>query len=249
MVKLLIYGVGGKMGREVLKACKADPAVQAVAAVDPYCNDIDEIPVYTNIDDVAEAFDCIIDFSVKDSIYNFLPYATMHKIPCVLATTGYTPQDETYIKESSEEIALFRSGNMSLGINVLMGLVKEAAKALSGFADIEIVETHHNQKVDAPSGTALMLRDAAVEGAGAKRSVYGRHGLVGKRTKEEIGIHAVRGGTVVGKHDVMLLMNNEVITLSHTAESKSVFALGAINAAKWLVKQPAGLYNMHDLLG
>ena len=165
----------------------------------------------------------------------------------MLCTTGYDSDDTAAIKAAAAKVPVLMSGNMSLGVNTLIKLVKEAAKALSG-ADIEIIEQHHHNKADAPSGTAKMLLNAAKEIRGELTPVYGREGIVGKRRPEEIGVHAVRGGSIVGKHEVMFILNNEIVTLKHEAESKAVFSEGALRAAAFLTSSPAGLYSMSDVL-
>ena len=165
----------------------------------------------------------------------------------MLCATGYTEEHVQKVKVASEKVALFRSGNMSLGVNALLDLVKKAAAALGGF-DVEIIEKHHNQKVDAPSGTALMLADAVKEVQTDKFYTYGREGMCGKRDKNEIGIHAVRGGGIVGEHDVIFASGFETVTLSHQATDRSVFADGAIKAAEYIVNKKSGLYNMSDVI-
>lgn len=247
---ILIHGIGGRMGRAVLAALKENKEARAVAGVDKFAtaSDFGALPVFKNIEDVNVPVDCIIDFSSKDAVYDILTYAAARNIPAVLATTGYGPEENNWVTLCSKKIPVFRSGNMSLGINVLTRLVKKTAEMLYGKADIEIIESHHNQKVDAPSGTALMLFNAVKEIQKDAVPVYGREGICGKRTENEVGIHAVRGGTIVGKHEVMFIMNNEVITVKHEAESRSILALGAINAALFLKGKQPGLYNMNDLL-
>ena len=207
-----------------------------------------EIPVYSSFDDVKEKVDVIIDFSSPAALKGELEWAVKNGVPAVLASTGYSAEDLKYIDECSKKIAIFRTANFSVGVNLLVKLVKEAAEALGEQFDIEIIEKHHNRKVDAPSGTALMLADGANAAfGGEKEFLYGREGAVGKR-KSEIGIHAVRGGTIVGEHDVMFAGEDEIITLSHSARSKRVFAAGAVKAAKWLVGKPSGKYDMNDVL-
>ena len=189
----------------------------------------------------------LIDFSVKNALSEILNYALKVKVPVVLCTTGYDSEDVKLIKKASSSIPVFRSGNMSLGVNLLLELVKKATSVIPN-SDIEITETHHNQKVDAPSGTAVMIADAVNSALEIPRPVIcGREGMVGKRGTE-IGMHSLRGGTVVGKHSVSFFLNDEVITLTHEAESKQVFAEGAVKAAAFMVGKSAGLYNMGDVL-
>ncbi len=248
MINVLIHGALGKMGQKVYTACNNTEGVTPLCGVDIVDNfDNANFPVYSSLTKVATKPDVIIDFSRPDSLNCILDYAVKNNVPVVLCTTGLTKEDISKIEETSKTVALFRSANMSLGINVLIELVKKAAKDLEGF-DIEIIETHHNQKVDAPSGTALMLADAVKEVDDEKYYTYGREGIVGKREKKEIGIHAVRGGTVVGEHDVRFYGIDEKITLSHQATDRNVFAVGAVKAAIYLATKKNGLYNMSDVL-
>lgn len=247
MIKILICGVGGKMGANVLNLLKDDNAAQAVCGVDLRAPDGVNIPVYKTFKEVKESVDAIIDFSSPAVLKGELEWAKKSGCAVVLASTGYSESDLKYIEESAKELAIFKTANFSLGVNLLVKLVKEAAAALGEKFDIEIIEKHHNLKADAPSGTALMLADGAKEVLKDKAYLYGRQGNCGKRGNE-IGIHAVRGGTIVGEHEVMFAGEDEIITLSHSARSKRVFAAGAISAAKWVAGKPAGKYDMNDLL-
>lgn len=247
MIDVLICGIGGKMGENLVGVLKDDGGARVVCGVDLHPAAA-EIPVYSSFDDVKEKVDVIIDFSSPAALKGELEWAVKNGVPAVLASTGYSAEDLKYIDECSKKIAIFRTANFSVGVNLLVKLVKEAAEALGEQFDIEIIEKHHNRKVDAPSGTALMLADGANAAfGGEKEFLYGREGAVGKR-KSEIGIHAVRGGTIVGEHDVMFAGEDEIITLSHSARSKRVFAAGAVKAAKWLVGKPSGKYDMNDVL-
>jgi 4-hydroxy-tetrahydrodipicolinate reductase len=249
MVNILINGIGGTMGKKVYDALAGREDAKAVCGVDKHYDGCGiYVPIYQDIRDVAEKVDCIIDFSVKAALYEYLPYAVEKGIPCVIATTGYGKEELDAIQEASKKIPIFRTGNLSLGVNVLTKLVKQAAALLGDKADIEIIESHHNKKVDAPSGTALMLLDSVKTARTELTPVYGRQGQVGKRAKNEIGIHSVRGGSIVGKHEVMFILDSEVITLTHEAESKTIFANGSINAAIFLQDKPAGLYSMADII-
>ena len=190
-----------------------------------------------------------MDFSSASALESVLAFCKGRAIPVVLAATGYTEQDLARIRKASETIAVFKTGNLSVGINLLQYLAKKSAEILGDAFDAEIVERHHHFKKDAPSGTALMLAESVNEGFGGnKENVYGRHGMVGAREKREIGIHAVRGGTIVGEHEVMFAGEDEIVTLSHSARSRKVFASGALKAAAWLVGRAPGLYDMTDLL-
>lgn len=248
MINVLICGIGGKMGASVLSILSPDGEAKAVCGVDSRTSENCGVPVYKNFDDVKEKVDVVIDFSSPAALKSELDWAVKNGVPVVLATTGYGENDIRLIEDASKKTAVFRTANFSLGVNLLVKLVREAAQALGGNFDVEIIEKHHNQKVDAPSGTALMLAESAnFAYGGSKPYLYGRQGAVGKRGNE-IGIHAVRGGTIVGEHDVVFAGEDEVITLSHSAQSKRVFAAGAIKAAKWIVGKPCGKYDMTDVL-
>lgn len=248
MIRVLLCGACGKMGGNVLSLLSEDEEATVVCGVDLYPKEIG-IPVYQSFDAVREDVDVIIDFSSPVGLQQRLDFAKARGVGVVLASTGFSADDLALIKAYETEIAIFRTANLSLGINLMQALVKTAAQVLGENFDVEIVEKHHNLKKDAPSGTALMLADSVNEAFdGGKEYVYGREGIVGARTKKEVGIHAVRGGTIVGEHEVIFAGEDEVITISHSAASKRVFAVGAIRAAKWLVGKPAGRYEMKDLL-
>ena len=248
MINVLICGIGGKMGASVLSILSPDGEAKAVCGVDSRTSENCGVPVYKNFDDVKEKVDVVIDFSSPAALKSELDWAVKNGVPVVLATTGYGENDIRLIEDASKKTAVFRTANFSLGVNLLVKLVREAAQALGGNFDVEIIEKHHNQKVDASSCTALMLAESAIVAyGGSKAYLYGRQGAVGKRGNE-IGIHAVRGGTIVGEHDVVFAGEDEVITLSHSAQSKRVFAAGAIKAAKWIVGKPCGKYDMTDVL-
>lgn len=247
-MRIMIYGAGGAMGK-MLGACIRNSDDKILCGVDKFASQNDfDFPIYKDCSDIKEMPDCIIDFSVRAGIYDFLPFAVKNNIPCVVATTGHNEEEMAYIKEAAKSIPVFKTGNMSLGISLLLQLAKMGAKILGRSADIEIIEQHHNKKVDAPSGTALLLADGIKSVIPEANYIFGREGAVGKRTQNEIGIHAVRGGTIVGKHEVMFIMDKEVITLKHEAESKTVFANGSINAAHYIIKQTAGIFSMEDML-
>ena len=248
MINILISGALGRMGKKVYDACALNESVQAVCGVD-IKEDLNNAnyPVYDGFNCIKETVDVVIDFSAPASLDGIVAFVKERKIPAVLCATGYTEEDMQKVKDLSKEVAVFRSANMSLGVNVLIDLVKKAANALYGF-DIEIVEKHHNKKVDAPSGTAVMLADAIKGELPEKLCVYGREGIVGKRDKKEIGIHAIRGGNIVGEHDVIFAGENETITLSHQATDRGVFAIGAVKAAIYLADKKSGKFSMADLL-
>ncbi len=248
MFNLLINGANGRMGKKVFETSLSSKNVKAICGVDLTENlSNSDFPVYSSFDCVSEKIDVIVDFSAPASLDSILNFAIKNSIPAVLCSTGYKAEHLEKIEQASKKIAIFRSANMSLGVNVLIDLVKKAALALNGL-DVEIVEKHHNQKVDAPSGTALMLADAVKEVLPEKYYIYGREGQVGKRTKDEIGIHAIRGGNIVGDHDVIFAGISETITLSHQATDRAVFANGAIKAAEYICSKSSGIFNMSDLI-
>lgn len=245
-MKLILNGCLGRMGRAVA-AMAADRGCDIVAGVDVAAGDA-AFPVYNTFADCPAA-DAVIDFSNPAALEAELAYVTAHKLPLVLCTTGLSDQQMAAVKQAAQVVPVFFSSNMSLGVAVLSALTKKAAAVLGDTFDIEIVEMHHNQKVDAPSGTALMLADAAKAGLSYEPEyTYDRHTRRQKRGKQEIGIASLRGGTVVGEHSVYFAGEQEVITLSHSAGSRSVFASGALTAAAFIVGKPAGLYSMENIL-
>ena len=249
MIKTAILGCNGKMGGFVSQAVSEHSGAEILFGVDAFGTNKNEFPVLKSFKEAQDKPDVIIDFSHPSNLDDMLSYATDNGVTCVICTTGYSAAQIEQIKEASKKVAIFYSGNMSLGINLLIELSKQAAKVLGQGFDIEIVEKHHNLKVDAPSGTALMLADAISEALPEEpQYVYDRHAYRKKRSKNEIGIHAVRGGTIVGEHEVIFAGHDEVVTLTHQAQSKEVFAVGSVNAAVFLASQPAGMYNMGDLL-
>jgi len=248
MTNILISGALGKMGKKVFDASLLNEDACPVCGVDVLCNrEVKDFPIYNSFEMVTQTIDVVIDFSSPANLDNLLNFAKKSGAKLVLCTTGYTKEDLDKINLWSKEIAIFRSANMSLGVNVLIDLVKKATKSLYGF-DIEIIEKHHNQKKDAPSGTALMLADGVKEVISNSTYVYGREGIVGKRTKEEIGLHAVRGGNIVGEHQVIFAGEDETITLTHQATDRGVFAQGAVKAAIFMKDKTSGLYNMNDII-
>ena len=240
MVRILLCGCFGKMGRAVQQLVADRTDCTIAAGVDLIRDASAAFPNYTQIEAVEEPVDVIVDFSHPSLLTPILSYAAQKGgIPAVLCTTGYSAEQVEALKAAAQTQPVFYSRNMSLGINLLIELSKKAAKVLGGQFDIEIIEKHHNQKIDAPSGTALMLADAI---AGV------RDGQRKKRGKSEIGLHAVRGGTIVGEHEVIFAGNHEVITLSHSAQSKELFATGAVNAAVYMCGKAPGLYDMSDMI-
>jgi 4-hydroxy-tetrahydrodipicolinate reductase len=246
--RIILCGACGKMGANVLSLLQNDENAVAVCGVDLFPREIG-LPVYKSFADIKEEADVIIDFSSPDNLVERLEYAKNKNIAIVLASTGLSKEDLALVDEYAKSVAIFKTANLSLGVNVMQALCKAAAQILGDGFDVEIIEKHHNLKKDAPSGTALMLADTVNEAFdNQKRFVNGRDGIVGAREKSEIGIHAVRGGTIVGEHEVMFAGEDEIITISHSARSKRVFAVGAIRAAKFVKGKPAGKYDMKDLL-
>ncbi len=249
MTKIIISGCNGKMGHEIFACVAQRKDCTVVGGIDLNTEIPNDYPVFTSPAEINVEADVIIDFSNPALLPSLLQYGQKTGISLVLCTTGYNRAQVESLQRVSENIPIFYSGNMSLGINLLIELSKKAAQVLGSDFDIEIIEKHHNQKIDAPSGTALMIADeiSSVRNE-TTHYVYDRHSQRKKREATEIGIHSVRGGTIVGEHEVVFAGPHEVITLSHSAQSKEIFALGAVNAARFLTKQPAGLYDMSDLL-
>lgn len=247
MTNILLNGCLGKMGHAVSEVVNERDDTRILCGVDIAKGDR-TYPVYTCFVDVAEKPDVIIDFSNPLVLDDMLDYAIGYRVPVIICTTGFSEQQVAKIKDASKEIPVFYSGNMSLGINVLINLARKAAAVFSDSFDVEIVEKHHNQKLDAPSGTAIMIADAISEELDGMQYVYDRHAYRKKREKTEIGIHSVRGGNIVGEHEVIFAGHDEVVTISHHAQSKGVFAAGAVNAAVFIKDKPAGMYDMSDLL-
>lgn len=249
MTGIAICGANGKMGKTIYNCISAREDCKVIAGIDINTEQYADFPIIDSPSKLPEKPDVIIDYSNPASLDGLLEYCLSTGTPIVLATTGYSDEQINKIKSAAEQIPVFFTFNMSLGINLLVQLAKKAASVLGDRFDIEIVEKHHNQKIDAPSGTAIMLANAVNETLDNKyHYVYDRHSQRKKRDKNEIGMHAIRGGTIVGEHDVIFAGHDEVITLSHSAASKSVFAEGSINAAIYLSDKPAGLYDMSSLV-
>lgn len=247
MIKVLVNGCNGKMGQEVVKEIKNTQDVEVLCGVDRVDTGDNNFPVFTDINDINLIPDVIIDFSVPEATFNILEFARKNKIPTVIATTGLSNEQIEKLEEYSKEFPIFRSANMSYEVNLMSKLVAELAKKLSD-SDIEIVETHHNRKIDSPSGTALILADSINNALNNQMTYeYDRHSKREKRSKNEIGIHSIRGGNEVGKHTVIFFGNNESFEITHNVNSRAVFASGAIKAAVFIVHKDAGLYNMNDL--
>ncbi len=249
MLKIIMSGCNGKMGQVISRLVEEDPDAEIVCGVDINTGLNNPYPVVKSIDEFNGEADVIIDFSHPSALTGILSYCREKKLPVILSTTGYTAEQKQEFTNASKDIPIFFSANMSLGINLLISLAKQAAKLLEGNFDIEIVERHHNRKIDAPSGTALAIADAIDETLSYPAEyVYDRHSVRHSRKPTEIGISSVRGGTIVGDHEIIFAGNDEVIELSHHAASKEVFAVGAIKAAKFMKGKPAGLYDMNMLV-
>ena len=249
MTNIAICGANGKMGHNIFNCADAREDCTVVAGVDLYTKQYADFPIVETPAQLPVKPDVIIDFSNPSCLDGILDYCLSTGTPLVIGSTGYSDEQIAKIKSSAQQIPVFFTFNMSLGINLLVQLAKKAASVLGDQFDIEIVEKNHNQKIDAPSGTAIMLANAINETLdNSKHYVYDRHSRRQKREKSEIGMHAIRGGTIVGEHDVIFAGNDEVITLSHSAASKMVFAEGAVNAAVFLKDKPAGLYDMSGLV-
>ncbi len=250
MIKAIMHGCNGRMGQMITGIMKKDDSIQIIAGVDVSDHIKNDYPVFKSIKECNVKADVIIDFASNKAVDDLLEYCVNTKTPVVLCTTGLSNEQLEKVEATAREVAVLKSANMSLGINVIMKLLKEVAKTLvpAGF-DMEIVEKHHNQKLDAPSGTALALADSINEEFNNEyQYVFDRSARREVRPEKEIGISAVRGGTIVGDHDVIFAGTDEVITISHTAYSRAVFANGAVQAAKFLALKPAGYYNMSDVI-
>ena len=248
MIKILLSGAHGRMGKAVLAATKSTSGrLEVISGVD-IADGNSTFPVYHDINLTVEKPDVIIDFSHHTSLPSIMEYAVKHNIPAVIATTGHTDEESAIMKKSAEHIPVFFSRNMSLGVNLLIALCKKASEILGEDFDIEIIEKHHHNKLDAPSGTALMIADAISETRAESEYIYDRHSVRKKRETKEIGIHAVRGGSIIGEHEVIFAGKDELITLSHSAASRELFATGALKAAEFIVGKSAGMYCMDDLL-
>ena len=250
MIRIIMRGCNGKMGQCISRIVAEDPETEMVAGIDIFDDGHNPYPVFKDIRDCNVQADCLIDFSGVTGLEDMLDYCVEKNLPCVLCTTGLSKEQLDAVTEASKKVAILKSANMSLGINLLLKMLKDATNILApaGF-DIEIVEKHHNLKKDAPSGTALALADSINEELNNEYEyVFDRSQRREQRPKKEIGLSAVRGGTIVGDHDVIFAGEDEVITFSHTAYSKAVFGKGAVQAAKFLAGKGPGYYNMSNVI-
>lgn len=250
MLKIALSGCNGRMGRVITDICSKKENMKIVAGFDLYTEKLADYPVFADPFEFTGACDVIIDFSNVSLTDQLLAYCLKTRTPVVICTTGHDAEQLALIREASQKIPVFRSGNMSVGINLMMDLLRKCASVLGEGFDVEVIEQHHNQKVDAPSGTALMLADAVREALPYEADyVYDRHERREKRPAHEIGIHAVRGGTIVGEHAVLFCGRDEIIEIRHSARSREVFAVGAVDAAAYLAAQTQpGLYDMSDVI-
>lgn len=249
MTKILLSGCGGSMGRVISEMALTTEGVSVVAGYDIRTKTDINYPVYQKLKDCKESPDVIIDFSNPEALEGLLEFAVERKLPVVIATTGLSQQHRRLLLDATSQIPVFTSANMSIGINLLISLVQQAAKALGTDFDIEIIEKHHNRKLDAPSGTALYIADSINEVMGnSEQYIYDRHSSRKARTKNEIGIHAVRGGTITGEHSVIFAGKDEIIEINHSARSREIFAVGALKAAVFMHGKKPGMYSMKELL-
>lgn len=248
MVKVILYGCNGRMGSVLTDLIKDNPDMVTVAGIDVTQRER-EYPVFSTLEECDVAADVMIDFSSPQSVHSFIPVAVKKGLPVVVATTGLQEKELTLLEEASSSIAIFRSANMSIGINLMQEILQTVAKVIGDRFDIEIIEKHHHFKKDAPSGTALMLADSINEVLKeTKRYIHGRSGNDALRKNDEIGIHAVRGGSIVGEHEAIFAGQDEIISIEHKAYSRTVFATGAIAAAAYISNLSHGMYNMQDLI-
>ena len=247
-MRILLNGANGRMGNEIIELVKKQSDVKVVCGFDKEENKKVQFPIYNKIEDIKEQVDVIIDFSIPVATFKILEYARKNKIPTVIATTGFNEGELKEIEKISKEIPIFKSSNMSLEINLMVSLVQNIAKVLKE-SDIEIIETHHNKKIDSPSGTAILLADAINKVLEEKKEYnFDRMRKREKRDKKEIGFSAIRGGNIVGEHTVQFFGENETLEITHKSYSRQVFAEGALKAARFIVNQQEGLYDMNDLI-
>ncbi|MGU9539839.1 4-hydroxy-tetrahydrodipicolinate reductase [Clostridium tepidum] len=247
MVKVILNGCNGKMGKVICDLAQNYSNLKIVAGIDKK-NENSSFPIFNNINECNVEADVILDFSRPDALKGLLNFATLKNMPIIICTTGFSEEEIKLIEETSKKIPVFRSANMSIGINIVNNILKNISAFMYKNFDIEIIDKHHNQKVDAPSGTAILLGDTIKNSIKKDtKYIYGREGS-SKRTHDEIGMHAIRGGTIVGEHDVIFAGAGETIEIKHTALSREVFAVGALNACLFMSGKEAGLYNMDNVI-
>ncbi|MBO5564905.1 MAG: 4-hydroxy-tetrahydrodipicolinate reductase [Lachnospiraceae bacterium] len=252
MIRLIIHGANGHMGRKIAELASSDPAVEVVAGIDAVLGnrEVDLFPIYPSTDACTEEADVVVDFSTARATDNLLSFCLKRSLPCVLCTTGLSEEQEQQVREASKQIPILRSANMSIGINLILSVLEKITPLLSeaGY-DIEILEKHHHRKIDAPSGTALALGDKINEVTSGKyHFVFDRSKTREKRDENEIGFSAIRGGTIVGEHEIIFAGEDEVITIGHEAFSRAIFGKGALEGAKFIANRAPGLYSMKDVM-
>lgn len=244
---LAIHGICGKMGKTVLQLAQTEKKIQSIIGIDNKIEDL-QLPIYANLKELSQKIDVIIDFSTPTALDTLLSYAIDTKAPIVLATTGYTAVEQQKIEKAAQQIAIFQSANFSMGMHIFSLLAQKATELLGESFDIEIIEKHHNEKKDAPSGTAFMLANTLQQARPQLQCNTTRYATKVARAKNEIGIHAVRGGNIIGEHQVLFCGNDELLTFTHSATSKKIFAQGALQAAFFIQNKSARLYGMQDML-
>ena len=248
MIKVILNGCCGKMGNAIVESVSKCSDIEIVSGIDKHKNDYYKFPIYDSIEKCKEDADVIIDFSRPDSIADLLNFAKRRNIPIIICTTGFSKEQEELIHSFSKSIPVFKSSNMSIGINLLSGILKKVSGILYNDFDIEIIEAHHNQKVDSPSGTALMLYNSIKDSVKEDLPIsYGRKGI-SKRKKDEIGMHSIRGGTIAGTHEVLFAGRDEIIEFKHEALSRNIFAVGALKAVRFVADKKPGFYTMDDVI-
>lgn len=250
MTNILIWGIGGRLGKMITECINNTENCTVVGGVDKYADPHNfSVPIFLSATDINVDADVIIDFSKPDAVFDILPFCLSKNIGAVLCTTGYTEKHQAFINGYADKLPLFQSSNMTIGVNLMIDLCRKACRTLGSKFEIEIVEKHHHLKVDSPSGTALSIAKAINEEFdNSKEFVYGRHSMNERRTPQEIGIHAIRGGTIVGEHEVLFIGNDEILSIKHEAHSKAVFAEGAIKAAQFIKGKRPKIYDMIDLI-
>ncbi|WP_198334765.1 4-hydroxy-tetrahydrodipicolinate reductase [Psychrobacter namhaensis] len=264
-IKVGVIGAGGRMGRMLIEAINDNPQTTLKAAIERQGSSLVgadagevaaigclNVEIVDDLKSVVDAIDVLIDFSLPDATEQNMQICAEHKVAMVIGTTGFNEQQEQVLTQASENVAIVYAGNYSTGVNLSLKLLAMAAKAFGEEADVEVIEAHHKHKIDAPSGTAYMMAEAVAEARGQQLkdvAVYGREGQTGEREAGTIGIHAIRGGEIIGDHTVMFIADGEVVEITHRARARMTFAAGAVRAATWVIQQSAGQYNMQDVLG
>lgn len=264
-IKVGVIGAGGRMGRMLIEAVNDNPQTTLNAAIERQGSSLVgadagevaaighlNVQIVDDLKSVVDDIDVLIDFSLPDATEKNMQVCAEHNVAMVIGTTGFNEQQEQVLEKAGEKIAIVYAGNYSTGVNLSLKLLEMAAKAFGAEADVEVIEAHHKHKIDAPSGTAYMMAEAVADARGQNLkevAVYGREGQTGEREAGTIGIHAIRGGEIIGDHTVMFIADGEVVEITHRARARMTFAAGAVRAANWVIQQPTGQYNMQDVLG